>query len=189
VRIDSVPTPRRAEGFDTTQAAGPSPVAETLRSGIDARSETGAGVGIPSLRVPGAGRGKWVALGLIVAAAIGVGFLVPKLLAGPAREGAASAAAIVPAPEKMERPGAATAPASAPPSTPALASAPASAPVNVPVPVPVPGTTTATTPVRGGHPIKPTPSATASSLPIATATATAAPTATKPPAGSEDDIK
>src|SRR5580704_8001496 len=56
LRVDSIPTPRPGEGFDTTQHA--SPVASTKRSTADARSETGAGVGLPSSqRVPIGSRG------------------------------------------------------------------------------------------------------------------------------------
>jgi serine/threonine-protein kinase len=83
LRVDSVPTPRQRHGFDTTQAA--SPAASTKPSGIDARSETGAGVGlVASETLPVASRGKWLVLGGIAVVAVGVGFVVPRMMAGPA---------------------------------------------------------------------------------------------------------
>ena len=65
LRVDSVPTPRELAAYESTQAA--SPAASTKRSsgaGVDARSETGAGVGlVASERVPVSARGKWLVLG------------------------------------------------------------------------------------------------------------------------------
>jgi serine/threonine-protein kinase len=194
LRIDSLPTPKGTTGLEATQAASPSPAAETLRSGIDARSETGAGVGIPSLRVPGASRGKWMALGLIAAAAVGVGFVVPKIMGGAVDAGAGSAAAIAPAPETV-RGTAATAESSVAGATAtvtasetataaatATAHATAAATAHASATAPVAATATA----RGTHP-RATPSSTPSATATATATATAS--ATKRTTGSEDEIK
>jgi serine/threonine-protein kinase len=167
LRVDSVPTPKELGGFDTTQAA--SPVASTKRSGIDARSETGAGVGlVASERLPVSSRGKWLVLGGIAVVAVGVGFVVPRMMSGP----------VVAAASATARSATATAPPPAltpPPTlTPALAPAPATATATAPATAPAPAPATAI------HKVKPPPSA----APSATATAPA-----KPSPGSDDDIK
>jgi serine/threonine-protein kinase len=169
LRVDSVPTPRHDGGFDTTQAA--SPVASTKRSGIDARSETGAGVGlVASGMIPVSSRGKWIVLGGIAVVAVGVGFAVPRMMAGPVVAASATAPGLTPTL------------APTPTLTPTLASAPAPAPATAPALAPTSATATATaTRITKG---KPPPSAT----PSATAPATTA-TVAKPPPGSDDDIK
>jgi serine/threonine-protein kinase len=94
LRVDSVPTPRHGGGFDTTHAA--SPVASTKRSGIDARSETGAGVGLgASQKLPVSSRGKWMVLGAIAVVAVGVGFVVPRMMATPPTAVSASSPSMV----------------------------------------------------------------------------------------------
>jgi serine/threonine-protein kinase len=169
LRVDSVPTPRHHAGFDTTQAA--SPVASTKRSGIDARSETGAGVGlVASGMIPVSSRGKWIVLGGIAVVAVGVGFAVPRMMAGPVVAASATAAVVTPA----------LTPALTPPPTLTLAPAPAPAPASAPAPATATATAPATRIAKG----KPPPSAT----PSATAPATTA-TVAKPPPGSDDDIK
>jgi len=167
LRVDSIPTPRPHGGFETTQAAM-SPVASTKRSGIDARSETGAGVGLASQRLPVSARGKWIVLGVIAAGAVGVGFAVPRMMSKTGEPAAPSASAPVAA--------LAPAPATALTTTTALVTTTAT-PTSTPTPTP---TTTATHPTK----VKPPPSA----PPSATAPATTS-TVSKPPPGSDDDIK
>ena len=156
LRVDSVPTPRQDGSFDMTQAA--SPVASTKRSGIDARSETGAGVGlVASERIPGTSRGKWVVLGGIAVVAVGVGFVVPRMMAGPVV--AASSTGIAPAPTPTPTP--TLVPASA--SAPAPTLAPTLAPASTPTLAPTPALATATaTHAKGKPPPSAAPSATAS---------------------------
>ena len=179
LRVDSIPTPRPGDGFDTTQHA--SPVASTKRSTVDARSETGAGVGLPpSQRVPMGSRGKWIVLGAIAAAAVAVGFVVPRMMAKPVEAGSAvapSASTPAAAPSPV-RAAAAGAPAPSPSPAPPPAPSPTLAP-----PPPAPTTLAA----LGGHVVKAKtpPSAAPSASPPPTAAATTA----KPPPGSDDDIK
>jgi serine/threonine-protein kinase len=123
---------------DSASGSGPSQeVAKALRSGVDARSETGAGVGISPHERAGSSRGKWVALALVVAvvAGVGVGRIVPRL-AGAASATAVVASGSASASTEPTAPGsraaewmtaAASASASAPASASASAPAPASA--------------------------------------------------------------
>ncbi len=94
---DSGRTPKPI-GLETTQAdAGP-----LFRSASDARSETGAGVGLASQKVAASSRARWILVAGIAAGAIGVGFIVPRLTrseapkTGPELPSAAAAASPTP---------------------------------------------------------------------------------------------
>lgn len=174
LRVDSVPTPRAGVGFEMTEVV--SPVASTKRSIADARSETGAGVGLPaSQRLPVSSRGKWVVVGAIAVAAVGVGFVVPKIISRPA-EPAVAVPAEDPAPARAPS---TVAPVVLPPPALGLSSA-ASAPV---------AGSTAPPAVTAAAP--PVVRVVAARPPASAAPSTTAPrvTVSKPPPGSEDDIK
>ncbi|HEX3343760.1 MAG TPA: hypothetical protein VHS09_04265, partial [Polyangiaceae bacterium] len=177
------PTPRHVEGLDATQAA--SPVASTRQSGIDARSETGAGVGlVASERLPVSSRGKWLVLGGIAVVAVGVGFAVPRMMAGPAPAGS-----IPPAPTPTLAPTPTPTRAPTPPlaPTPALAAATSTFPAtSIPTALPMPLPPSLPTPTAT-HPSKARPLP--SGVPAASPSASPAATVTKPPPGSDDDIK
>src|ERR1700722_17189952 len=76
LRIESVPTPRKPTGFETTEQAHGTPVPGHR---VDARSETGAGVGLASQRLPTSGRGRWLLIGGVAVLALGLGLVVPPL--------------------------------------------------------------------------------------------------------------
>jgi serine/threonine-protein kinase len=178
LRVDSVPNPALL-ALDATHPA--SPVASTFGSGIDARSETGAGVGlVASERLPGASRGRWLVLAGIAALAVATGFVVPRVMtASRVVTPAVSAAPASPAPEVAG--GAASALSPAPP--PAVSAAPA------PEPVPTPFPTMASSPaprpvVAVTHPHPSTAASSAPPLP-----SSSAPPPMRASHGSDDDIK
>jgi hypothetical protein len=179
VHIDSIRAPHAAAGLaETVEAGSPSGV----RSGVDARSETGAGVNLASQHVPTyAGRGKWVVLAAVAVTAVGVGFLAPRWMGKPP-------AATVEAPVTAA---AASAVVSPPVALPALPSAAA-------VPTEIASAVSSAAPGAGGGvgrggggsgggggggggKGRPHPSA-AASAPVPTVPA-------KPQPGSDDDIK
>jgi len=93
---DSGRTPKPI-GLETTQADAP-----LFRSASDARSETGAGVGLASQKVHVSSRARWMVVAGIAVGAIGVGFIVPRLTrseppkTGPELPSAAAAASPTP---------------------------------------------------------------------------------------------
>ena len=179
LRVDELPVPR---GLEIT---APGPVGGSAPSVIDARSETGAGVGlVASDRLPVSSRGKWLAVGGVAVVALGVGLAIPRMMgrtaAVTADPTAAGSAASIPAPTSAAPPAPSTPPASA---AEAVAVAKTSAP---PAPAAATTTATATMAVATSHPVRPRPSA--SAPPTASAPAPTAP-APMPVRGSEDDIK
>jgi eukaryotic-like serine/threonine-protein kinase len=175
LRVDAVATPRVPVGLQTTL---PGPSGSSNPSGIDARSETGAGVGlVASERLPVSSRGRWLAVGGIAVVAVLIGFAVPKMI-GKTEVVTAEpkAAESLPAPTLPPLP--ATAAPTASTTTAGTATAMATA------------TTLAATarpgPAAAAVVIRPRPSA--SSAPP-TPSAAPAPTAPRPQRGSDDDIK
>ena len=184
LRVDPVSTPRRPMGLQTT-LPGPRSLADAPIT--DARSETGAGVGLVATgRVPMNTRGKWVAVAGIAVAAVGIGFAVPRLMGKtepvvadtPAGKGAGRALPTT-ADTGTAPTAASTALAEGTSTTPTTtASAAGTAP-------------TSTHAASGGPGATGTRPRASASAPSAASTAPATPTAitTKPPPGSEDDIK
>ena len=178
LRVEGVATPRVPVGLQTTL---PGPSGTSNPSGIDARSETGAGVGlVASDRLPVSSRGKWMAVGGIALVAVAIGFAVPKMMSKPE-------------PVTAEPKAAASAPVAAATPPPALPPAETTAPpVTTAAPTTLAATAAATTvaaTLRATSAVT-RPRASASSPPAASAAPPATTAATpKPPHGSEDDIK
>ena len=162
----------------TEQASAPDGVASSV---VDARSETGAGVGLSSQVLAGRRRGRLVALAGLAAAAVGVGWVLPRLLSrpiGPASTPSIAAPAAVP-------PALAAAITLAPlPSVASVLEGPASAAVSA-APSHPPGAGVGLS-VANGKP-RPHPSTSASVAPPASRPP--APFVVQPPPGSDDDIK
>jgi serine/threonine-protein kinase len=201
LRMDSA-TSGRAMGLAATEDA--SGASSTVRSGADARSETGGGVGLVTTghAVP-LSRGRWWMLGGIAAAAVVIGFLAPKLMSGsktpaieplstaPASAAASAAAAprssawaVAPRPADREQAND-QAVASATSAAAAVGSAPAS--TAGPAAAAQAGRAMLSGAAPGPHGAKPRP--------VAAAASASAPAAARPaPApttarGSDDDIK
>jgi len=182
VNVDRVPAPLR--GAAALAATEEMTVPEGVSAGVDARSETGAGVGLASQGLPVNKRGRLYVLGGVAVAAIGVGFVLPRLLSGPAvppvagSSTAVAASLVVPPvlPSAVVLPPLASAVPVAADTASAVAAAASTHPAS-----------NAGTSGGGGGKTKPHPSA-AASAPAAPAT-TQAPTTVKPPPGSDDDIK
>ncbi len=182
VNIDRVPAPHRTSAAlaATEQATTP----DNLQAGSDARSETGAGVGLASQRIPVSGRGRIVALGGIALAALVVGFVATRLMSHPAEVPTAASTTAAAASTSLAAaiPSAVLLPPL--PSATTLPADTASAAASVHPPTPL------TAPPAGMGKGRPHPSATASAPPVATPVPAApTPTVVKPPAGSDDDIK
>jgi serine/threonine-protein kinase len=183
VNIDRMPAPHRTAAAlaATEQATLP----DHMPSASDARSETGAGVGLASQRIPVNNRGRLLLLGGVALAAVSVGFLLPRLISHPAdpptAASATSAAAAASTSLAAAIPSAVTLPPL--PSATSLpvdtASAAASSHPTAPIPAAPPGVGKA----------KPHASATASAPAVASPPPAPTPTVVKPPAGSDDDIK
>jgi hypothetical protein len=184
LRIESVPTPRKPTGFETTEQAHGTPVPGHR---VDARSETGAGVGLASQRLPTSGRGRWLLIGGVAVLALGLGLVVPPLFkaspgeAAPASSpgagtGASAAAMVPPLPSPVVTLVTPSASGGDVGGSSGNAGASASVSARAGGGVGAGGS--------GGHPgpARPRGSATASAPPPPT-------TAAKPPAGSDDDIK
>ena len=89
--VESVPSPRRAHPLAATELADSGNKGQSgvdARSG-DARSSTGAGVGLVTtgVRVPVSTRGRWVAIGAILVGATVASFLVSELVKSPKAAG------------------------------------------------------------------------------------------------------
>jgi serine/threonine protein kinase len=178
LQLDAVPAPSGGDGSVL------SPASETFPSGVDARSETGGGVGlVASERMPAAARGRWVALAGIAVAAVGIGFLVPRLMtrpvaaapsAAPLLDTMAATAAPSPEPTPVPVPPVSLAPALSPPVLSSLQHTLSVAPPSAPAP----------------HASAPRthPSSSAASSSSAPAHPSAA-APSHPPPGSDDDIK
>ncbi|HEY8087965.1 MAG TPA: serine/threonine-protein kinase, partial [Polyangiaceae bacterium] len=174
VQLDAVPAPSGGDGTVL------SPASETFPSGVDARSETGGGVGlIASERVPTPARGRWVALAGIAVAAVGIGFVVPRLMTRPVAAAPSAAplldtmaAAPAPSPEPTSLP---VSPVSLAPSF-APTAAPSASRVLPLAPAPAPHASAA----------RPRASASSAAASVAPPSAAAPP---HPPPGSDDDIK
>jgi serine/threonine protein kinase len=189
LRVDAVPTPRVPVGLQTTL---PGPAGARDPSGIDARSETGAGVGLVATdRVPISSRGKWLAVGGIALVAVGIGFAVPRMMA--------KTDAVTTEPKAAASVRAASSATTVPPGPTGPAGPTGTVEMwpldEKPTAVPTAPTAAATTVAVTIHPgtaaprprpsaSSPAPSATAAPPPPATATATA-----KTQRGSDDDIK
>jgi serine/threonine protein kinase len=178
LRVDAVATPRVPVGLQTTL---PGPSGSSNPSGIDARSETGAGVGlVASERLPVSSRGRWVAVGGIAVVAVLVGFAVPKMMG--------KTEVVTAEPKAAESLPAAT----IPPPPPATAAVATTEPTTTPgTATPMATATTLAATARPGSAatavvVRPRASA---SGPPATASAPPAPTPPRPPRGSDDDIK
>jgi serine/threonine-protein kinase len=175
VNVDRVPAPLR--GAAALAATEEMTVPESVSNGVDARSETGAGVGLASQGLPVNRRGRLYVLGAVALAAIGVGFVVPRLLSGPAGLPVAASSTAVAASIGV---------------APVLPSAVVLPPLASTIPAAV-ETASASAAAIPSHPpssggkTRPHPSA-AASAPAAPA-ATQPPTTVKPPPGSDDDIK
>jgi serine/threonine-protein kinase len=167
---------------ETVEEAEPSAV----RVAADARSETGAGVGLASQSGAAApGRGRWAALGGIVVVAVAVGFVAPRWLARPAAPGGE--------PTVSAPVGSATAPAASLSVTPPVVLPPLPAPSAASVD---PATSASAVAAAGVIPgsgkggagrARPRPSALGPGSPPPPGTG--AGVTTKPPPGSDDDIK
>jgi serine/threonine-protein kinase len=176
ISTDSGRTPKPI-GLETTLADA----APKFRSASDARSETGAGVGLASQKVHASSRARWMILAGIAAGAIGIGFIVPRLTRSEPPK---------PAPEL--------------PSAAAAVSTPTPTPTASATPTPTPtatatatATTTATTTATPTTTTTTTAAATSTLAPTATwrrprpapsATPSSAPAKPTPPP-SDDDIK
>ena len=200
VRVESVPSPRKPPGLATTQSAGDVSPSASTRSGADARSETGAGVGLVSRhRLPINSRGRWLVVGAIAAVAILVGFAVPRLMGSRSDPGVTSAAAlssgltpaapksVAPAPSPVDFTLAAATSAASDASASSPAPAPSGAVVLAPAPAPAPTLAHAPGFPSPSHTAHAKPSSSASAPPPSSAAP--APSTTKPPRGSDDDIK
>jgi serine/threonine-protein kinase len=79
--MESLPRPDAAAPADAGADTLPEGESKRTPSGVDARSETGAGVGISSRdrAASSRSRGKWVGLGVVLVAVLSVGWLVPRL--------------------------------------------------------------------------------------------------------------
>jgi serine/threonine protein kinase len=170
-------TPRGPSAIDVTRAG-----VGTTQSGLplvaDARSETGAGVGLGTGGA--ASRGKWWLAAAIGAAVVGAGFVVPKLVESTPRGVASSAmdsAAAVATPTST------TTTTTTTTTTPTATASATATPTPPPTPTAIP---TASSPrsLRAAAPHSPLPSAPhVASAPLRPgASATAVP-------GSDDDIK
>jgi serine/threonine-protein kinase len=197
LRVEAVSSGRGApELAATEEAAAPRPAA-------DARSETGAGVGLVTTRhgLPPP-RSRWWIVGAVAVVAVGAGFAAMRMLAGrpaaiaPLASGSSVEAVVATTRSAgAETAGSVTVTAPAPPSAPApvLASAPvlAPAPILAPAPRSAPAPThTPPHPAAATAPAKPFPARAAAP----TSAGAAAPPTPAPPAattarGSEDDIK
>jgi serine/threonine protein kinase len=195
-RVDPAGAAALGAGFATTQAAAP--VRSSEPSVIDVvtneTSDNGSGIGpIAGERLLLASHGKWALVAAIAAAAVGAGWLVPRLWAAPVPPAVA-----LPSADPRATPSLASAdPASSPPVLPqpvlpqplppVLASTAALvAPVTAALPAPSTGAPPA---LRAAKP-RAAASAVASVLPSATASAPApAASVARPPRGSDDDIK
>jgi serine/threonine-protein kinase len=187
VSIDRVPAPLR--GPAALAATEQATVPDVSPSGVDARSETGAGVGLASQGIPVHRRGRLVVLGGVAVAAIGVGFIVPRLMSRPVdpRATPSTSAAAASAVTSLAVP---AVPASA--VLPPLESATAAA-VDTSVALAAtasahPGLSNPAVGLGGGK-ARPHPSATTSTPVAAATTPPTTPTTVKPPPGSDDDIK
>jgi serine/threonine-protein kinase len=175
LRVESVPTPRRpALGLETTERAASGETARdasTMRSRADARSETGAGAGIvTSSSLPGVTRSRWWMAAFIGVAAVGIGFLVPRLFTGeqpaaPAQRGVGAEAAVAVEAAALGSSTIGTAATAPPPTQPPVAASSA--------------------PPPAARPWRPPP--TKSAVPAASSAPPAVPPPT--PSGSDDDIK
>jgi len=203
LNVDSVPSPRKPVGLETTLGASSSSGGSTLRSGVDARSETGAGVGLVTSGQAGggAGRSKWWMAGGVGLVALVIGFEVPKLVAkktaaAPAESATASASATATASAAttseaaMLSPLETTAPAPSAAADTATMIAAAGA-ASAPPGLPIASVTAAAAPRPAASARAATPHARPRARPSATAAAaTAHPTATATtPPGSDDEIK
>lgn len=162
---DSGRTPKPI-GLETTQADA----APMFRSASDARSETGAGVGLASQKVAASSRARWMLVAGIAAGAVGIGFMVPRLTRSEPPKAAgdlSSAAAATPTPT----------PNPTPTLTPTLTLTPTPTPSLTPTPTPTLAPTATFRP-------RPRPAAVTSAAP-APSSAPAKP----PPPPSDDDIK
>jgi serine/threonine-protein kinase len=180
VNIDRVPAPLAGAAAlaETEQATIPENVSS---GGVDARSETGAGVGLASQRLPLQSRGRVFAIaGTVAAAAIGL-VLVTKLVSSPTPPPSPSTAVanVVALPPPANPPTVSLPPL--PSAVPAPTDAPSASVVasNHPPPPPVIG--------NGGAPHGKPHASAAASAPTPPPTPT--PTVVKPSAGSDDDIK
>ncbi len=185
VNIDRIPAPLRGSAAlaATEQATAP----EGVAGGVDARSETGAGVGLASQSLPMNRTGRLLLLGGVAVAALGVGFAVPRLMSrasdlpvAPSATGSGVTAAVIPALPPV--------PASAvvlPPLPPATSVASDVAAAIAPTASAKPGAPVAG-PGAGSGKGKAHPPATATAP---AAASTQAPTTVKPPPGNDDDIK
>jgi len=156
--LDSGRTPKPI-GLETTQAdAGP-----LFRSASDARSETGAGVGLASQKVAASSRARWILVAGIAVGAIGVGFIVPRLTRSePQKTG-------------PELPSAAAA------ASPTADPTPTAIPTAIPTATPT-ATQTATPPATATFRPRPRPAA-------ATSVTPSLPSAKAAPPPTDDDIK
>jgi serine/threonine-protein kinase len=208
-RVDDVLTPRSRLGLDATQPTSLASPAASTGSGIDARSETGAGVGLVASDRAAAPRGKWLLVGAVGLVAVGVGFVVPRMrtkapepsaMAAPATASAPEPTAIptlplslalapAPTPTRMPTPAPAPAPTRMP--TPAPAPAPTPTPTPAPAPAPTPAHSLAPTPLVSAAPPPPSPPSSSPPLPSAAPSSSPAPapTVARLPRGSDDDIK
>jgi hypothetical protein len=185
VNIERIPAPLRGAAAlaATEQATAP----QGVSGGVDARSETGAGVGLASQSLPMNRTGRLLVLGGVAVAALGVGFAVPRLLSrssdlpvAPSATGSSVTAAVIPVLPPV--------PASAvvlPPLPPATSVASDVAAAIAPAASAKPGAPVAG-PGAGSGKGKAHPPATASAP---AAASTQAPTTVKPPPGNDDDIK
>jgi serine/threonine-protein kinase len=152
-------------GLETTRADA----APLFRSASDARSETGAGVGLASQKVAVSSRGRWILVAGIAAGAIAIGFIVPRLTRSePPKRGPelpSAAAAVSPTPT----------PTLTPPATPTATT------TTTATPTATPAATATLAPTATFRP-RPRPAAATSARP------SSAPAKPAPPP-SDDDIK
>jgi serine/threonine-protein kinase len=154
--MDSGRTPKPI-GLETTHADAP-----LFRSASDARSETGAGVGLASQKVSASSRARWMLVAGIAVGAIGVGFIVPRLTrseppkAGPELPSAAAAASPTPTPMQTltPTPTPTPTPTETPTATPTLTPTPTATPTFRPRPRPA-AATSATPSLSSAKPAPP----------------------------------